>query len=164
MKREKAELESLVKSRTKGGSRVVPSGVKRRDPEILVRHGKVASPARGSLVRGFGRIKDERYGTFTQNDGIDVEAPLGTGVRAIMKGKVVYADWFRGYGKLVIIDHGEQYFSVSGDLESINVRVGDEVGAGARIGAVGRVKGKGTLYFELRHGADTLDPSPWFGI
>ena len=163
LKREKAELESLVKSRTKGGSRVVPSGVKRRDPEILVRHGKVASPARGSLVRGFGRIKDERYGTFTQNDGIDVEAPLGTGVRAIMKGKVVYADWFRGYGKLLIVDHGSGFTSLYSHLGDFSVRVGDAVKEGQTLGSVGDTGyvAAPTLHFEMRQDGIAVNPEPW---
>lgn len=96
--------------------------------------------------------------------GVELLAPVGTPVLAVHSGRVAFADEYGSYGNVVIIDHGEQYFSVSGDLGSIDTRVGDEVGAGAHIGKVGRVGGKGLLYFELRHGADTLDPSPWFGI
>jgi septal ring factor EnvC (AmiA/AmiB activator) len=165
LKQEKAELESLVKSKTKGGTRVVPSGVKRRDPDILVRHGKVASPARGSLVRGFGRIKDERYGTFTQNDGIDLEAPLGSGVRAVMKGKVVFADWFRGYGKLMIVDHGGGCTSIYAHLGNFSARVGDRVAEGQTIALVGDTGyvAVPTLHFEIRQDGAAINPEAWLG-
>jgi len=96
--------------------------------------------------------------------GVEMLASPGTSVLAVHTGRVAFADEYGSYGKVVILDHGDQYFSVSGDLGSIDVRVGEEVGAGARIGAVGRVRGQGVLYFELRHAADTIDPSPFFGI
>lgn len=96
--------------------------------------------------------------------GVEMLANPGTAVLAVHSGRVAFADDYGSYGNVVIIDHGEQYFTVSGDLASIEVRVGDTVGAGARIGKVGRRDGQAMLYFELRHGADTLDPSPWLGI
>jgi septal ring factor EnvC (AmiA/AmiB activator) len=96
--------------------------------------------------------------------GVEMVAPAGTAVLAVHSGRVAFADEYDPYGRVVILDHGEQYFSVSGDLGSIDVRVGEDVGAGARIGTVGRSKAPGLLYFELRHGADTLEPGPWFGI
>ncbi len=96
--------------------------------------------------------------------GVEMVAPAGTAVLAVHSGRVAFADEYSPYGRVVILDHGEQYFSVSGDLGSIDVRVGEDVGAGARIGTVGRSKPPGLLYFELRHGADTLEPGPWFGI
>ena len=96
--------------------------------------------------------------------GVEMLANAGSAVLAVHTGRVAFADEYGSYGKVVIIDHGEQYFTVSGDLAAIDVRVGDSVGAGAHIGKVGRRNGQGLLYFELRHGADTLDPSPWLGI
>jgi septal ring factor EnvC (AmiA/AmiB activator) len=97
--------------------------------------------------------------------GVEMLAPVGTAVLAVHTGRVAFADDYGSYGNVVILDHGEQYFSVCGDLGTVDVRVGEEVGAGARIGTVGRSKtGQGVLYFELRHGADTVDPSRWFGI
>jgi septal ring factor EnvC (AmiA/AmiB activator) len=96
--------------------------------------------------------------------GIEMVATAGTAVLAVHSGRVAFADEYDPFGYVVILDHGEQYFSVSGDLGSVDVRVGDEVGAGTRIGTVGSSKPPGLLYFELRHGADTLDPAPWFGL
>jgi len=96
--------------------------------------------------------------------GLEMLANPGSAVLAVHTGRVAFADTYGSYGKVVIIDHGDQYFTVSGDLASIEVRVGDDVGAGALVGKVGGRKGQGVLYFELRHGADTIDPSPWLGI
>jgi len=96
--------------------------------------------------------------------GVEMLARPGTAVLAVHTGRIAFADDYGTYGKVVIIDHGEQYFSVCGDLATIDVSVGNDVGAGARIGTVGQTKGQGVLYFELRHGADTLNPAPWLGI
>ncbi|PIE06299.1 MAG: peptidase [Sorangium cellulosum] len=96
--------------------------------------------------------------------GVEMLAPVGTPVVAVHSGRVAFADDYGTYGNVVIIDHGEQYFSVCGELATIDVKVGDTVSSGARIGTVGRVNGKGLLYFELRQSADTLNPAPWLGI
>ena len=96
--------------------------------------------------------------------GIEMVAPAGTSVLAVYAGRVAFADEYNPFGNVVILDHGDQYYSVSGDLGSIDVRVGEEVSAGTRVGTVGRSKPPGLLYFEIRHGADTLNPEPWFGL
>ncbi len=77
---------------------------------------------------------------------------------------MAFADRFGPYGRLVILDHGDHYFTVSGNLATMDVKVGDEVSAGERVGTVGD-EGEGpTLYFEIRHGSETLPPSGWLGI
>jgi murein hydrolase activator len=96
--------------------------------------------------------------------GIEMRAPAGTPVRSVFAGRVAFADEYANYGRVVIIDHGEHYFTVSGNLGTIEVKVGDDVGAGNRVGTVGTVQGRGLLYFELRHGGETLDPGPWLGL
>ncbi len=96
--------------------------------------------------------------------GLEMIAPAGSAVRAVFGGRVAFADEYSEYGRVVILDHGDSYFTLSGNLGAIDVRVGDEVGTGSRIGTVGAAGNKGLLYFELRHGADTLDPRPWMGL
>jgi septal ring factor EnvC (AmiA/AmiB activator) len=96
--------------------------------------------------------------------GVEMRAPVGSPVRTVFAGRVAFADEYASYGRVVIVDHGDNYFSVSGNLSSVDVRVGEDLAAGARIGAVGTIDGRGALYFELRRGADTLDPSPWLGL
>jgi septal ring factor EnvC (AmiA/AmiB activator) len=162
LKKERAELESLVRSKA-GGRKVTRVPSKGGKSEVLARHGKIISPTSGRLVRGFGRIKDERYGTFTQNDGVDFETALGTGVRAVMKGKVVYADWFRGYGKLMVVDHGSGFTSIYAHLGDFTARVGERVGEGQTIGLVGDTGyvAASTLHFEIRQDGVAINPEPW---
>ena len=96
--------------------------------------------------------------------GLEVKATLGSAVRSVFAGRVSFADRYGPYGRLVILDHGDHYYSVSGNLASIDVKVGDELSAGEKIGTVGD-EGKGAmLYFEVRHGTETINPSPWLGI
>ncbi len=96
--------------------------------------------------------------------GLEMIAPVGTPARAVFGGRVAFADEYSEYGRVVILDHGDNYFTVSGNLATIDVHVGDEVGTGSRIGTVGASGSRGMLYFELRHGPDTLDPTPWMGL
>lgn len=91
-------------------------------------------------------------------------AAEGSVVRAVYPGRVAFADSYADYGKSVILDHGSGYYSVSANLGSIGVEVGQEVAAGTRIGTVGRGRAGPALYFEIRRGAETLNPSAWFGI
>ncbi|MEA2752933.1 MAG: murein hydrolase activator [Myxococcales bacterium] len=100
----------------------------------------------------------------TDGPGLEIRGTLGAPVRAVFGGRVAFADRYGPYGRLVILDHGDHYYSVSGNLAGMEVKVGDEVTAGERIGTVGD-DGKGAmLYFEVRHGTETLPPSPWLGI
>jgi septal ring factor EnvC (AmiA/AmiB activator) len=95
--------------------------------------------------------------------GIDIDAPLGDGVRAVEKGRVVFADRFTGYGQMVIVDHGERYYTVYGHLSEIIRKNGDEVTRGDILGRVGdsdSLSGA-KLYFELRKDGRSMDPLPW---
>ncbi len=100
----------------------------------------------------------------TDGPGLEIHAPLGTTVRAVFAGRVAFADRYGAYGLIVIIDHGDHYYSVSGNLASTDVKLGDVVAAGERIGQVGD-EGQGPmLYLEIRHGAETVPPGPWLGL
>jgi septal ring factor EnvC (AmiA/AmiB activator) len=100
----------------------------------------------------------------TDGPGLEIRGALGAPVRAVFGGRVAFADRYGPYGRLVILDHGDHYYSVSGNLAAMDVKVGEEVSAGERIGTVGD-EGRGAmLYFEVRHGTETLPPSPWLGI
>ena len=95
--------------------------------------------------------------------GIEISAKQGKEIKAIYGGKVLYADWFKGYGNIVIIDHGDSYYSLSAHLSKILKRTGDRVEAGeviALAGDTGSLKGP-CLYFELRHHGKPLNPLHW---
>jgi len=128
--------------------------------------GGLELPVAGTVVRRFGRVLDEEFRTETFRKGVDFAVQVGEPVYAVADGDVRFAGWFRGYGKLVILDHGEDYFTVSGHLDEIEVAVGQRVRAGDRLataGDTGSLAGP-RLYFEIRRGAEALDPADWLRL
>lgn len=100
----------------------------------------------------------------TDGPGLEIKSVQGAPVRAVFGGRVAFADRYGPYGRLVIVDHGDHYYSVSGNLAAVDVKVGDEVSAGERLGTVGD-EGRGPmLYFEIRHATQTVAPSSWLGL
>ncbi|UCE86148.1 MAG: peptidoglycan DD-metalloendopeptidase family protein [Deltaproteobacteria bacterium] len=142
---------------------LAPSGPRRTSAFSSLR-GSLALPVSGSrITRGFGRVLDAQFRTATFRKGVDFEASIGEPVRAVAAGDVRFAGWFRGYGKMLILDHGDEYFTVSAHLGEVYVDVGDSVQAGEPIGAVGDTGSLSgpLLYFEIRRGGEPLDPSEW---
>ncbi|MGZ3524520.1 MAG: murein hydrolase activator EnvC family protein [Thermodesulfobacteriota bacterium] len=116
--------------------------------------GKLASPVQGKVISLF---KEKGQ------NGIEIRAPIGAEVRAILPGKVLYADWFKGFGNIVIIDHGDHTFTVSGYCSELLKKLGDDVAQGetiALVGSAGSLKGP-CLYFEIRHHGKPQDPMEW---
>jgi septal ring factor EnvC (AmiA/AmiB activator) len=131
-------------------------------PFVALRH-RLDPPVDAPIARGFGRVVDREFRTQTLRSGVVFEAAAGLPVRAVAAGRVRYAGWFRGYGRLVILDHGSGYYTVSGHLGELKVGVGDPIESGAQIGTVGdsgSLSGP-RLYFEIRRGAEALDPTEW---
>ncbi len=126
--------------------------------------GKLSPPVDAPILRSFGKVVDAQFRTKTFRKGVDFGADLGEKVVAVAPAEVRVAGWFRGYGKIVILDHDEQYFTISGHLDSVDVAVGDVVKKGERIGAVGETGSLSgpRLYFEIRRGGEALDPAGWF--
>ena len=97
--------------------------------------------------------------------GVELVASVGAAVRSVAAGRVAFADTYDDRGITVILDHGDHYYSVYSNPGSAEVRTGESVSSGGRIGVVGLGNGHGAaLYFELRHNAATIDPSPWLGL
>jgi septal ring factor EnvC (AmiA/AmiB activator) len=156
MQREKAALEKLLRELRRASSRFPTDS---KSPFTGMR-GKLAWPASGKLVARFGqkRAGDVKW------DGVMISAPRGTPVRAVYRGRVVYADWLAGLGLLLIIDHGGGYLSLYGHNEQLYRAVGDQVGPGDTVASVGDSGGRAApeLYFEIRQAARPIDPAPWF--
>jgi len=130
---------------------------------FAARKGTLLRPVKGRVRRPFGRLVDPQYQTEVFHKGLEIQAPRGDRVRSVAPGRVRMAGWFRGYGKLVIVDHGDGYFTVSGHLADIYVEGGDSVGPGDALGTVGdtgSLEGPG-LYFEVRRGSGPLDAAEW---
>lgn len=126
--------------------------------------GRLEWPVSGEITAPFGKYKHPEFAAEVVRKGIDIDAPLGQGVRVVEKGRVVYADRFAGYGRMVIVDHGERYYTIYGHLGEILKNTGDEVRRGELLGRVGErdsLEGA-NLYFELRKDGRSLDPTPWF--
>jgi len=120
-------------------------------------------PTLGRVEEKFGQLTDPKFGTKTMHKGIDLSADFGQLVRAVHGGQVVFADWFRGYGNLVIIDHNNGYYSLYAHLDRMDKAAGEPVKKGQVIGSVGdtgSLKGP-FLYFELRHHTEAIDPEKY---
>jgi murein DD-endopeptidase MepM/ murein hydrolase activator NlpD len=122
--------------------------------------------ARGRLVFPVAGRADVRaaHRDGTDGPGLEIHAPAGSPVRAAFAGHVAFADRYGPYGRIVILDHGAHYYTVSGNLDEIDVKIGQDVGAGERIGTVGDDGPGPMLYFEVRHGSQTVSPGPWLGL
>ena len=127
--------------------------------------GRLPFPTDGHIEVGFGKVLNPKFNTVTYQNGLDLRAPEGTEVIAVAAGRVVHASSFRGYGNLVIVDHGDGYHSLYAHLSAIAREVGDALEAGEVVGQVGDTGSlKGAyLYFELRRKGKPTDPKDWFG-
>jgi len=136
------------------------SGASSRFAEL---RGRLPSPAPGPITVGFGRVVNPKFNTVTVQHGVDIGARAGAPVRAVAPGRVVHAGWFKGYGNLVIVDHGDGYHTLVAHLGTMQRAMGEEVDAGTILGTVGdsgSIKGP-YLYFEIREQGRPVDPRPW---
>ncbi len=133
------------------------------EEDIRSVQGALGWPVAGRVVESFGKQVDPKFSTLTFNNGLKIAAPAGTEVHSIFPGTVLFSQWFKGYGNLIILDHGNRVFSLYGNLKSPAVTVGDRVRAGQSIAGVGEAEeGQlGYLYFEIRQDNKPEDPGKW---
>jgi septal ring factor EnvC (AmiA/AmiB activator) len=122
--------------------------------------GKLNLPVRGDVINRFGSSRSD---TGVSWKGLFIRASEGSEVKSVASGRVVFADWMRGFGNLIIVDHGSGYMSLYGNNQAVLKQVGDEVNAGDNIAAVGNTGGNESngLYYELRRASKPLDPLSW---
>jgi septal ring factor EnvC (AmiA/AmiB activator) len=122
--------------------------------------GKLTLPVKGEITNRFGT---PRLDSTVQWKGLFLRTSKGQDVKAIAAGQVVFSDWLRGFGNLLIIDHGQGYMSLYGNNETLYKQVGDVLRGGDTIASVGNSGGNEDfgLYFELRHESKPLDPIKW---
>ena len=132
-----------------------------------------SSPASGGFASLKGRLPFPLTGRSeirsaqrpgSEGPGLEMFAPSGSVVRAVQAGRVAFADSYAAYGRTVILDHGGGYYTVSANLGTVDVKVGDDLSSGSRLGTVGNSDGAARLYFEIRVGTSTVAPAEWFGI
>lgn len=123
--------------------------------------GQLPWPVKGKLVNKFGSARAESAESIW--DGVLIDAGEGTEIRAITSGKVVFSDWLRGYGLLIIIDHGKGYMSLYAFNQSLYRQMGDWVNVGEVIASVGQSGGRSRsgLYFGIRNKGKPVDPLEW---
>jgi murein hydrolase activator len=125
--------------------------------------GRLEWPVRGEVLRAFGRSVHPRFKTVTLNNGINISASVGAPVAAVGAGTVEFSDNLPGFGRCVILDHGEGYYTLYAYLNGVFVARGSRVAQGQVIAEVGGPGGgePPQLYFEVRHGRTPLDPADW---
>ena len=140
-----------------------------RDEEPMIgtaftaRKGRLPMPVKGRVVKFFGKSRDNELRIETFQSGIQVKADRGEPVQAVGAGQVLYSDWLKGYGNLIIIDHGHGYYSLYGHTEEVFKRKGEQVEDReviATVGDTGSLSGP-LLHFEIRHRGQPLDPMAW---
>jgi len=125
--------------------------------------GALQWPLTGHVIQGFGRQRNLKFATFTQSNGIKIAAAAGAVAHAVFNGTVLFSQWFKGYGNLLIVDHGDRVFSLYGNIRGATVHVGERVIAGQVIGYVAdNEEGSDSyLYFEIREDNRPSDPQTW---
>jgi len=121
-------------------------------------------PLKGTVAVPFGRIANPKFPkTFLRSSGWTLDAPTGTPVRAVFSGEVVYAQWLKGYGNLVVVDHGDGVFTIYGRLATGTIGRGEHVGIGDQVGILGESPEDepAGLYFEIRDNRTSADPATW---
>jgi septal ring factor EnvC (AmiA/AmiB activator) len=131
------------------------------DTGFALERGRLPWPIDGEIVVGYGRQKLPDFEAFVERKGVEIVPASGKEVHAIFGGTVVYADDLKGYGKMVIVDHGGKYYSVYGHASQILVSKGNPVKKGQTIASLTGVAEGNTLYFEIRHGGGTENPVAW---
>jgi murein hydrolase activator len=117
-------------------------------------------PLEGPVNVAFGTTRHPELGTLHDSQGIEIGCKPGQKVHAVWAGRVIFANWFKGYGNLLIINHGNSYYSLYAQAASLAKHVGDQVAPGEVVAETG-YEGTHRLYFEIRHSDTPLDPEAW---
>lgn len=126
--------------------------------------GALPWPVEGGVVQAFGRHYLPKYATYTVCNGLRFAAPGGAPVSAVFPGIVAYAQYFKGYGNMVVIDHGNEVYSLAAGLAVLHVRVDQGVSMGTRVGLAAPPDDEGNVYFEIRAAGTPEDPRRWLQL
>lgn len=152
------KLQKMIQTLEK---RAVPESVTGKG--IRAYRGHLPWPVNGEVLIPFGKYRDPKFEITVFKNGVELSASPGESPKAVAGGRVVYADWFKGYGLLLIINHGKGYHSLYGNLSEIFYKTGDIIDKGTAVGIVGtsRILNVPALYFEIRHKGKPIDPAEW---
>jgi len=126
--------------------------------------GRLSLPVSGELVGRFGKHKHPEFNSYTFNNGITISSSMNSDIRSVYEGEVIFAERFKGYGNMLIIDHGGGYFTLYAHTSRINKKVGSTVHKNDVVANVGDSDSPNgaQLYFEIRYQGKPIDPGPWF--
>lgn len=169
VKQEKSSLSQMLREMEEASNRLLEIIKKSEKGDLFTGRGFAALkgslpwPVEGRVVMPFGSQKDPEFNTPVFKSGTFIESSPESVAKAVHEGKVVFAEWFKGYGQLVIINHGEGYHSLYGSLAEIFTKVGDIIKKKQVIGRVGNsgLANVPGLYFELRYKGKPLNPMQW---
>lgn len=125
--------------------------------------GRLSMPAKGAIIDSFGRHKHPEFNSYTVSNGISIAASAGSDIRSVYDGQVIFADYFKGYGNMIIVDHGGGFFSLYAHAAKIMKKVGASVARNEVVASVGdsdSMRGP-MLYFEIRYQGKPVDPAAW---
>ena len=153
-------LEELLG--TVSSTPVAPPSAEMR-PAFATAQGELPWPTEGPIVERFGRKQHAVYDTYTLVKGIEIGAIAGAPVAAVYQGRVAFADWFETYGLMVVVSHGDDFFTIYGHLDQMLVRTSEWVDEGDQVGTVGETGSLigPSLYFEVREGSEAINPELW---
>lgn len=162
-----AAVESLKLAAIQLDSRMEalrPAEVKKPGGSSFSDHqGRLMIPVEGEIISEFGSSTSGDYKAFTFQKGIDIKADRGEPVKSVFKGEVMFAQWLKGYGNVLIINHGDNYYTLYAHVEEMFKQEGENVETGdviATAGDTGSIKGL-CLHFEVRHHGKPVDPMKW---
>ena len=149
----------------KPGSRLKPLAELPPVPDrgFATQKGRMSLPVRGEIVETFGKHKHPDFNSYTFSKGLSISAGAGSEIKAIYEGSVIFADYFKGYGNMIIIDHGGGYFSLYAHAAKVLKKVGADIARNETVATVGDTdSSRGPLlYFEIRHQGKPVDPAGW---
>ncbi|MGC9518553.1 MAG: murein hydrolase activator EnvC family protein [Desulfuromonadaceae bacterium] len=170
IRRDSSMLKSLLadlKERSEAMKELVASLEKRKSAGFVPsgatfesRKGQLDWPSSGSIRSGFGVHKHKQFGSQVKTNGLEIAAVPGTKIKAIWEGKVVFAAPFKGYGNMLILDHGDKYYSLYANAAKLHLRKGDTAKAGQVIATAG-YSGGDSYYFEIRRRGTPMNPIQW---
>jgi len=159
--KEKAQrLRNLLKTLESAKSRAYSGAASDTSGSFKQLKGALPWPGQGKLMVRFGTNFNDDLGTRYESQGIEISQAPGTPIHAVASGKVVFAKPFRGFGNLLILDHGGGYYTLYAQASQLVKKVGEMVTAGDKVGISGFGDSK-TIYFEIRQRGTPLDPLQW---
>jgi septal ring factor EnvC (AmiA/AmiB activator) len=162
LKQAASDLDQTINDLKSEFYRVEPRR-KKNSKDFSTLKGLLNMPVKGKIVSFFGPHRNRKFNVVNYQSGIEIKADRGEPIRAVYDGRVLYAEWFKGYGNMIIIDHGDNYYTIYAHAQELFASQGDTVEKGevvATVGDTGSMIGP-SLHFEIRHHGTPVDPLEW---